>query len=256
MNKEEFFWKFFLNIDYFFWLFEKFLRILSEGSKWIFGGSSNLIPGFFWRKSAKIVEEILWYSKIIESECCEYSLKICDDRFLSFQSSSSENHLFAIIWYRISSDFTEINSFNSIKMIRVKCRTFRKKSILFSVIFWFLDEKKSKKIFGFWKKLFGDHSSRLHKTIQKAASIFWRKAANFFEILLKIFSESDDEIRRRNQMKSSEEIIRRNHQMKISDENIRWKFNLKNSMKYFFQKICKKKGYFYFTLFLPFFNFT
>ena len=241
MNKEEFFWKFFLKYRLFFLTFWKIFKNTLWGSKWIFGGSSNLIPGFFWRKSAKIVEEILWYSKIIESECCEYSLKICDDRFLSFQSSSSENHLFAIIWYRISSDFTEINSFNSIKMIRVKCRTFRKKSILFSVIFWFLDEKKSKKIFGFWKKLFGDHSSRLHKTIQKAASIFWRKAANFFEILLKIFSESDDEIRRRNQMKSSE-IIRRNHQMKISDENIRWKFNLKNSMKYFFQKICIKKS--------------
>ena len=92
MNKEEFFENFFWNIDYFFWLFEKFLRILSEGSKWIFGGSSNLIPGFFWRKSAKIVEEMLGYSKIIESECCEYSLKICEDWFLSFPSSSIENH--------------------------------------------------------------------------------------------------------------------------------------------------------------------
>lgn len=251
MNKEEFFWKFFLKYRLFFLIFWKIFKNTLWGSKWIFGGSSNLIPGFFWRKSAKIVEEILWYSKIIESECCEYSLKICDDRFLSFQSSSSENHLFAIIWYRISSDFTEINSFNSIKMIRVKCRTFRKKSILFSVIFWFLDKKKSKKIFGFWKKLFGDHSSRLHKTIQKAASIFWRKAANFFEILLKIFSESDDEIRRRNQMKSSE-IIRRNHQMKISDENSIWKIQSEKFNEIFLPKNLYKKRVF---LFYPFFTF-
>lgn len=179
--KKSFFENFFWNIDCFFWLFEKFLRILSEGSKWIFGGSSNLIPGFFWRKSAKIVEEILWYSKIIESECCEYSLKICDDRFLSFQSSSSENHLFAIIWYRISSDFTEINSFNSIKMIRVKCRTFRKKSILFSVIFWFLDEKKSKKVFDFWKTLFGDHSSKLHKLFRRLRVFFEEKSSIFLK---------------------------------------------------------------------------
>ena len=213
MNKEEFFWKFFLKYRLFFWLFEKFLRILSEGSKWIFWGSSNLIPGFFWRKSAKIVEEMLWYSKIIESECCKYSLKICEDRFLSFQSSSSENHLFAIIWYRISSDFTEINSFNSIKMIRVKSRTFRKKSILFSVIFWFLDEKKSKKIFGFWKKalqrpLFKtsqNYSEGCEYFLKKSCEFFWNSSKNLFRI------------RWWNQKKKSEW----NHQKKKSEWNLR-----------------------------------
>ena len=254
MNKEQFFWKFFLKYRLFFLTFWKIFKNTLWGSKWIFGGSSNLIPGFFWRKSAKIVEEILWYSKIIESECCEYSLKICDDRFLSFQSSSSENHLFAIIWYRISSDFTEINSFNSIKMIRVKCRTFRKKSILFSVIFWFLDEKKIKKNLWLLKKtlrrpLFEtsqNYSEGCEYFLKKSCEFFWNSSKNLFRIRWWNQKKKSDEIIRNHQKKSADENIRWKYQMKISDENSIWKIQWNISSK----KFVKKRVF----LFYPFFT--
>ena len=254
MNKEEFFWKFFLKYRLFFLTFWKIFKNTLWGSKWIFGGSSNLIPGFFWRKSAKIVEEILWYSKIIESECCEYSLKICDDRFLSFQSSSSENHLFAIIWYRISSDFTEINSFNSNKDDQSKMSDFSKKINFIFSYFLIFRWKKIKKNLWLLKKtlrrpLFEtsqNYSEGCEYFLKKSCEFFWNSSKNLFRIRWWNQKKKSDEIIRNHQKKSSDENIRWKYQMKISDENSIWKIQWNISSK----KFVKKRVF----LFYPFFT--